>query len=713
MVAGCAAQELKAADPRRKLVPTKSGSHSRRAGTYLWGFLRPRLKLLVHLQQQWGSMHEVYGSHTVSKFETTQIPKGIRDPDSKFSEVWDTIQLVLLLYVAYAVPARTAFDIGTPTNHVWFYVDLIVDIYFISDCLLSFRTAYWGPDGVLEVQKRAIAEHYMKGWFLLDLASSLPINYILMFSVGQEQAAKYRILRCFRLFRLLRLVRVKRLVMKYQDSFDLSAYLRLVGTLATIAFAAHILACVWYFVGTVPRGRTDIEGRVVYVCVDGSWSHQCTDSQFELDTEGQKIEPMIYGWAQLDKLFGGQDDEKGYITETQLNDISLGTRYIRSMFVIFTKDFSPGSPVENTLGVLSDLVVGFIYGSLAGVISTVMVSSSYGEQEYIQKMVALKSWMKAKKMTKRHRMKILAHFNTQEVNRTFLSEDDILASLPPTLSTELSFFMYKSIIEKVPLFKGLGQEVMCHLCQLFKNMRVFKDQWIYEEGSVGSTMFVIIDGEVEVSFRGQRLGFLGPGAFFGETPLIEIVTEKGGDGTEVRSRSVAAVVETNLGFIESSDIEEALDKYPELKIRLKAFEKTGKKLGDKGNNKCEMAKMKVASLMKTAKKADSDDRLVQRHRYDDALQLAEEATVSMEDARRRGTNADHALDLWGQTTRALEDALGITLHKLSLIKLIQAANKNSGRIGHSTEDLLQLPIRTLEKEAVDAGVKRDKIEAEW
>lgn len=328
-------------------------------------------------------------------------------------------------------------------------------------------------------------------------------------------------------------------------------------------------------------------------------------------------------------------------------------------------------------------------------------------------MVALKSWMKAKKMTKRHRMKILAHFNTQEVNRTFLSEDDILASLPPTLSTELSFFMYKSIIEKVPLFKGLGQEVMCHLCQLFKNMRVFKDQWIYEEGSVGSTMFVIIDGEVEVSFRGQRLGFLGPGAFFGETPLIEIVTEKGGDGTEVRSRSVAAVVETNLGFIESSDIEEALDKYPELKIRLKAFEKTGKKLGDKGNNKCEMAKMKVASLMKTAKKADSDDRLVQRHRYDDALQLAEEATVSMEDARRRGTNADHALDLWGQTTRALEDALGITLHKLSLIKLIQAANKNSGRIGHSTEDLLQLPIRTLEKEAVDAGVKRDKIEAEW
>eukprot|EP01043_Picozoa_sp_COSAG02_P026259 COSAG02_NODE_1507_length_12231_cov_56.431751_4_plen_780_part_00 len=701
--------EAQVAARKQKLVRSKSGRHRKRTGKQLWEFLRPRLKLLVQLQQQWGSMHDVYGTHTASLFENVQVPADIRDPDSKFSEAWDLLQVTFLLYVAYAVPTRTAFDINTPTDDVWFYVDLLVDLYFISDCFLSFRTAYWTANGVLEVNKRAIAENYIRGWFLLDFISSLPINYILLFSVGQEQAAKYRILRCFRLFRLLRLARIKRLVARYQDSFDLGPYLGLLGTVASILFAAHMMACLWYFLGTTGEGRVDAEGRAVYECTDGAWSHTCTT--FDLDANGQKITPMLYGWAQTDKLLGGSDDPKGYYTEAQLANVGLGTRYIRSMYVIFQKDFGPGTPAENTFAVMSELVVGFIYGGLAGVISSLMMSSSAGEQEYVQKIVALKSWMKAKKMTKRHRMKILAHFNTQQENGHFFSEEEILSSLPPTLSSDLSFYMYRTMIEALPLFKGLGAEVIHHLCQIVKPLRTMKDQVIYEEGSVGTAMYVIIDGEVEVSLRGERLGFLSKGAFFGETPLIEIVTEKGGDGTEVRSRSVAAVIDSNLGYIESHDLKELLDRYPELKIRLATFEKIGKKLGDKGNNKCEMAKMKVASLMVSAKKAHSNGKLVQPQRYDEAQLLAEEATVTMEEARRRGTNDDHALRTWTHASRALEDALGITLHKLGLIKLINAARQDDDKSLLAENDLLLLPLRTLEKEAVDAGVDQEEIEA--
>lgn len=695
----------------KSLQRTKSGRHFKRSGKELWAFLRPRLRLLVQLQHQWGSMHEVYGSHNVSLFENTQVPVDIRDPDSKFSEWWDMAQVTFLLYVAYAVPSRTAFDIDTPLDNAWFYVDVVVDVYFIADCFLSFRTAYWAKNGVLEVSKRAIAEHYLKSWFVLDFISSIPINYVMLLFLGQERAAKYRILRMFRLFRLLRLARIKRLVQRYQDSFDLGPYLGLLGTLATILFAAHAMACGWYFMGTSSVAREDGDGNPVYECMDGTWSHTCAGTTFDLDADGQKITPVIYGWAQTDKLFGGFDDPKGYYTEEQLNNVALGTRYIRSMFVIFQKEFGPGTSTENFFAVMSELVVGFIYGGLAGVISSLMMSSSAGEQEYVQKMVALKSWMKSKKMTKRHRMKILAHFNTQQENGTFFAEEDILASLPPTLSSELSFYMYRDMIEKLPLFKGLGQEVIHHLCQIVRPMRALKDQVIYEEGSIGTTMYVIIDGEVEVSLGGERLGFLSKGAFFGETPLIEIVTEKGGDGTEVRARSIAAVIDTNLGYVESNDLGDILYKYPELKIRLAAFEKVGKKLGDKGNNKCEMAKMKVASLMVAAKNAHSDGTLVRPNRYEEAAKLTEDATVAMEEARRRGTNDDYALQVWGHANRALEDALGITLRKQNLIKCINSARQASGRKDLAEEDLLPLPLRTIEKEAVDAGVDQERIDA--
>ena len=124
----------------KKITRSKSGRYEKRSGVELWDFLRPRLKLLVKLQAQWGSMHDVYGTHNVSLFENTQVPANIRDPDSAFSETWDVVQMVLLLYVAYAVPARTAFDIATPIDNPWFWVDVVVDIYFITDCILSFRT---------------------------------------------------------------------------------------------------------------------------------------------------------------------------------------------------------------------------------------------------------------------------------------------------------------------------------------------------------------------------------------------------------------------------------------------------------------------------------------------------------------------------------------------------------------------------------------------
>jgi CRP-like cAMP-binding protein len=41
--------------------------------------------------------------------------------------------------------------------------------------------------------------------------------------------------------------------------------------------------------------------------------------------------------------------------------------------------------------------------------------------------------------------------------------------------------------------------------------------------------YFIIEGEVEVEKEGQRLGFLSPGSFFGEAPMIEAIRGKGNE----------------------------------------------------------------------------------------------------------------------------------------------------------------------------------------
>eukprot|EP01050_Picozoa_sp_SAG11_P002121 SAG11_NODE_103_length_16571_cov_49.569208_4_plen_49_part_00 len=39
---------------------------------------------------------------------------------------------------------------------------------------------------------------------------------------------------------------------------------------------------------------------------------------------------------------------------------------------------------------------------------------------------------------------------------------------------------------------------------------------IYTEGSTGKEMYMLLSGELEITARGERLGFLSDGAFFGE-----------------------------------------------------------------------------------------------------------------------------------------------------------------------------------------------------
>ena len=53
-----------------------------------------------------------------------------------------------------------------------------MDIYFYCDLFLCFRTAYYTPFGVLEINMATIRQKYLKGWFVIDVSSCLPITYV-------------------------------------------------------------------------------------------------------------------------------------------------------------------------------------------------------------------------------------------------------------------------------------------------------------------------------------------------------------------------------------------------------------------------------------------------------------------------------------------------------------------------------------------------------
>eukprot|EP01047_Picozoa_sp_COSAG01_P054036 COSAG01_NODE_5857_length_3989_cov_3.940874_2_plen_281_part_00 len=89
---------------------------------------------------------------------------GMMAPTSNFRGNWDLTQAVLLGYIAVMLPYRLGFDDNVEMPSFSFFFDLCVDIYFIVDLFLNFRTAVVTKEGELLYKQRDVAMAYLRGW---------------------------------------------------------------------------------------------------------------------------------------------------------------------------------------------------------------------------------------------------------------------------------------------------------------------------------------------------------------------------------------------------------------------------------------------------------------------------------------------------------------------------------------------------------------------
>ena len=135
------------------------------------------------------------------------IPKFIILHYSPFKAVWDWVILLLVLYTAVFTPYVAAFllkedetrmilnkDSSTRVKNAesnqadpLVIVDLIVDIMFIADILINFRTTYV-HNGEVVSDPQKIAINYVKGWFLLDAIAAIPFD-LLLFGTGNSDVS--------------------------------------------------------------------------------------------------------------------------------------------------------------------------------------------------------------------------------------------------------------------------------------------------------------------------------------------------------------------------------------------------------------------------------------------------------------------------------------------------------------------------------------------
>lgn len=130
------------------------------------------------------------------KLQTPRIDKFTILHYSPFKAVWDWLILLLVIYTAIFTPYSAAFllnDIEEQRRRECGYscsplnvVDLIVDIMFIVDILINFRTTYVNSNEEVVSHPAKIAIHYFKGWFLIDMVAAIPFD-LLIFGSGSDE----------------------------------------------------------------------------------------------------------------------------------------------------------------------------------------------------------------------------------------------------------------------------------------------------------------------------------------------------------------------------------------------------------------------------------------------------------------------------------------------------------------------------------------------
>ena len=178
-------------------------------------------------------------------------------PSGRLRTIWDIISVIFTFYEAVFLPFRVGFDYGIQDSLLVF--ELSKDFFFFLEIFLNFHTGFVSK-GVYINSHKPIAQRYLRGWFFFDIIANSPWTELIavlsnnLENYGQEDFGTkgYQFAAFLKLFRVLKIAKIKKHFSKLhffiQSEFN-NALMSLMKLLFYVIFLAHLIACLWHFVG--------------------------------------------------------------------------------------------------------------------------------------------------------------------------------------------------------------------------------------------------------------------------------------------------------------------------------------------------------------------------------------------------------------------------------------------------------------------------------
>ncbi|MFC2134791.1 cyclic nucleotide-binding domain-containing protein [Bacteroidota bacterium] len=130
---------------------------------------------------------------------------------------------------------------------------------------------------------------------------------------------------------------------------------------------------------------------------------------------------------------------------------------------------------------------------------------------------------------------------------------------PPSEKSDL-----ETVLLSMPPFRDLSSKYLKLLLKLFHDRFYSANEYVFYQGDPGIGLYIIREGEISVTQtyednREYELARFGRSDFFGELALLD---------HETRSASSKALKDSNLAVIFKPDLDEFVEKYPKIGIKI-------------------------------------------------------------------------------------------------------------------------------------------------
>ncbi|XP_044591049.1 potassium voltage-gated channel subfamily H member 7 isoform X10 [Cotesia glomerata] len=461
------------------------------------------------------------------KLQSPRIHKWTVLHYSPFKAVWDWIILLLVMYTAIFTPYVAAFLLSEPdynsrkakkySDDPIVIIDLIVDVTFVIDILINFRTTFVNTNDEVVSGPWKIAVHYLRGWFIIDLVAAIPFDLLLY---GYNTDETTTLMGLLKTARLLRLVRVARKIDRYSE-YGAAVLLLL---MATFALIAHWMACIWYAIGNAERPL--LKSKVGWLDILANDTHQF---YYHNNTGGPSIKSRY-----ITAL---------YFTFSSLTSVGFG-------------NVAPNTDTEKIFTIVVMLIGSLMYASIFGNVSAIIQRLYSGTARYHTQMLRVREFIRFHQIPNPLRQRLEEYFQHAWTYTNGIDMNSVLKGFPECLQADICLHLNRQLLNNCKAFEKASPGCLRALSLKFKTTHAPPGDTLVHRGDVLTSLYFISRGSIEILKNDIVMAILNPPDIFGENPCEHPTVGKS-------SCNVRALTYCDLHKIHRDDLLDVLALYPE------------------------------------------------------------------------------------------------------------------------------------------------------